>query len=93
METRIDTAVTEYLRRQERLAHPFGRFDRAGRFYLAEAEQRECCGSIRCPSRRWPYSQLTHARTAEHVARLYGVEPTELRRAARVARKNNEKEN
>lgn len=77
-------AVSHYLRRQARLEHPDGRFDRGGRFYLAEACGREC--SIRTPSRRYPYSQMLHGRTLEHCARVLGADVRESRRLLRAAR-------
>lgn len=59
-----------YRARRARLAHPDGRFDRAGRWYPAESEWRACCARIRPPSRRWPYSLLLHCRTRRHVWHL-----------------------
>ncbi len=84
--TRINEAVVEYLKRQDRTSHPAGRFDKGGRFYLADVEIRACCHTIRTPSRRWPYSEMTHGRTIKHVAMLFDVEPAELRRAVQAAR-------
>lgn len=75
-------AVGLYLRRQARLCHPTGKFDRAGRFSLAE----KCSHTIRIPSRRYPYSEMLHGRTLEHAIDLTGVDPTETRRLARLVR-------
>ena len=74
-------AAYEYVRRQERRAHPDGIFDGVGRWYPSEAEGQPCCDRIRRPSGRWPYSLMTHCRSVAHVANLYGVDPKELRRA------------
>ena len=63
-------AAAMYLRRQARKEHPAGRFDRGGRFYLAEACGREC--SIRPPSRAYPYSQMVHGRSLVHCAHALG---------------------
>lgn len=82
--TPLETAVSLYHARKARRAHPEGKFDKAGRFYPAETEERECCQGIRTPSRAFPYSYMTHCRTAAHVAALYGVDAAELRRAARA---------
>lgn len=78
-------AALEFVKRQARLTHPEGRFDSGGRWYPdREREKRECCQGIRSPSRRWPYSLLVHCRTAEHVARLYGVSKRDIMRAVPV---------
>lgn len=74
-------AAYEYIRRQERRAHPDGIFDGVGRWYPSEAEERPCCDYIRRPSGRWPYSLLTHCRSVAHVAALYNADPKEVRRA------------
>lgn len=80
----LHQAVTLYLARQNRTAHPEGKCDQAGRWYPADAESRACCHSIRCPSRTWPWSLMQHGRTAEHVAALLDVDATELKRIARA---------
>lgn len=83
MESILERATAEYLARQSRASHPAGKFDKAGRFFLADSERSECCRSIRCPSRAWPYSEMVHGRTAEHVAEMFGVDAREIRRLAR----------
>lgn len=83
METTVTEAAEEYIRRRDRLTNPSGSFDRGGRFYLADDERCECCIGIRTPSRAYPYSEMVHARTAVHVASLFGVEPKAVRREAR----------
>ena len=83
--TDLVTAVEMYTRRQMRQAHPDGAFDRKGRWYPSESEQRPCCAGIRSPSAAWPHSLNKHCRSVEHVAALTGVEAKALRRAARTA--------
>lgn len=80
----LSNAVRTYLNRRDRLSHPVGKFDKAGRWYPSEEETCECCKYIRTPSRAWPYSYMTHCRTIEHVAHLYNVDAKELRRAVRA---------
>lgn len=80
---RVDQAARKYIARRDRRKHPSGRFDGGGRWYPDENEARQCCATIRAPSRRWPYSLMLHCRTARHVAALYGVEVSDVRRAAR----------
>lgn len=87
MASNLERATDEYIARQSRASHPAGTFDKAGRFFLADSERSECCRSIRCPSRAWPYSEMVHGRTAEHVAELFGVDAREIRRLARQMRK------
>lgn len=68
----IIKAVDEHLKRKARTSNPEGSFDNAKRFYLDK--QYACCEPIRSPSRSFPYSQMTHARSVEHVAHEFGVE-------------------
>ena len=79
----IILAAREYLRLRARKIHPDGSFDKAGRFYPSKAEWCTCCNAVRTPSRGFPYSYMTHCRTAEHVAHRLGVAVQDLRRAAR----------
>ena len=81
MNTTLEQATREYVALRDRRKNPTGTFDKRGRFYLAA--RFECCDYIRRPSRAWPYSEMLHGRTAEHVARQYNVEPKAIRRAAR----------
>lgn len=83
---KIERATRMYRARQERQEHPRGSFDRAGRFWLDDDERQACCGRIRTPSRAWPYSEIKHARSAEHVAAVCDVDVHELRRAIRAGR-------
>lgn len=80
----IIEAATEYIRLRDRITNPRGTFDGGGRFYLDDSERHECCDGIRTPSRRFPYSEMVHARTAIHVAAMHGLEPKSVRRAAKV---------
>lgn len=84
--TQLQKATQEYISRQDRVTHPNGTFDSGGRWYPSEAEEHDCCGSIRNPSRAWPLSLNKHCRSIKHVAALYGVEAKELRRAVKAAR-------
>jgi len=68
----ILNCAKEYISRQDRLSHPAGAFDNAKRFSLAEKYQ--CCDEIRYPSRRFPFPEMTHGRSLQHVAHELGVE-------------------
>lgn len=57
----IFAAASTYLRLRDRLEHPVGEFDNAGRFYLTD--KCDCCSSIRSPSRAYPYSHMVHGRS------------------------------
>jgi len=83
MDKKLRDAFAEYLRRRDSSSDPLGGFDNEGRWYPCEAEFRECCRTIRPPSRKWPYSLLSHCRSLRHVAHLYGVDESELRLIAR----------
>jgi len=63
-------AAIDFFHLKGRQTHPIGTFDHAGRFYLGS--KYSCC-RVRTPSRAHPYSQMVHGRSAEHVARSYGV--------------------
>lgn len=76
-------AYNEYIKRQSRKSHPIGKFDNGNRWYPSEQEKCPCCANVRTPSRAWPYSYMTHCRTAEHVAHLYGVDAKDIKRLAR----------
>jgi len=78
-----------YIRRRDRLEHPTGTFDKAGRFWPAEDGERcDCCGYIRTPSRAYPYSLMKHCRSINHVANKFDINATELRRAVKALDKS-----
>ena len=68
---RILDCAKEYISRQERLTHPAGVFDNAKRFSLVT--KYPCCEDIRSPSRQFPYPEMTHGRSLQHLAHEYGV--------------------
>lgn len=74
-------AARAYDARQNRVEHPDGEFDKAGRWYPSDDERQDCCSYVRGPSRAWPYSYMKHCRSAAHVAALYGVSERDLKRA------------
>ena len=80
---RLDQACQEYFNRKARISHPDGEFDRGGRWYADETEEQDCCKSIRNPSRSYPYSMNLHCRSLEHVACLFGVDRSFLRKLAK----------
>ena len=61
-----------YIDMKNRLTHPKGKFDSANRFYLTN--KLSCCESIRPPSRNYPYSHMTHARSLEHIAHELSIQ-------------------
>jgi hypothetical protein len=79
VESILHDAAVEYVNRQSRATNPLGGFDKAGRWYPDPDERRDCCDSIRSPSRRFPYSLMLHCRTLKHIAKLYDVEEKQLR--------------
>lgn len=84
--SQIDAGVQTWKARQNRAEHPSGDFDNARRWTPDDEEAQFCCRSIREPSRAWPYTLLTHARSVEHVARLRGLPVGLLRSATRSAK-------
>lgn len=82
-EPKVIEAAKELIDRKNRNRHPAGKTDNGGRWYPDDSERCECCAHIRTPSRAFPWSFMTHCRTSEHVANLYGVSVTDLRKCAR----------
>lgn len=68
----IKVAVeSAYHRRQLRMAHPQGHFDKARRFLPSDDEDAgDIVGRVRAPSRAWPFSYMTACRARRHVAIL-----------------------
>jgi len=73
-------AVEEYLNRKSRKAHPNGNFDNARRWYPDDKEACEECGTVRQPSRSYPFSIMTHCRSIVHIAKKYQVDASILRK-------------
>lgn len=94
MDEQLEKAYAEYQARQSRDRHPHGKFDKGSRWYPSEDEWQSCCNAIRSPSRAFPYSYMTHCRTSQHVAHLFGVDPKELKnlitKRAKVQREGGE---
>lgn len=70
--TQIINCAKAYDNMKNRLTHPKGKFDSASRFYVDK--KFACCEQIRSPSRSYPYSQMTHARSLEHIAHEFSLE-------------------
>lgn len=73
----LESAANEYIARRDRRSNPPGTFDKQGRFYCDE--KCDCCKGIRSPSVAYPYSEMLHARTLRHVAKVFKVSEKELR--------------
>lgn len=80
---KLHQAAQEYIARRDRQTNPDGKFDSKGRWYPSDAERCDCCNSVRSPSRAYPYSYMVHCRTITHVANLYGVTESDLRKEVR----------
>ena len=81
---RLEQACQEYHNRKARISHPCGKFDNAGRWYPDKSiEEKDCCKSIRSPSRSYPYSMNLHCRSLDHVASLFEVDRSFLRKLAK----------
>jgi hypothetical protein len=63
---KVIDAAQHAIKVREGRARPLTRRDRGGRVYLKEYFP--CCAGIREPSRGYPRSYLSHARTVTHVA-------------------------
>lgn len=80
MNKKLIAATKEYFSREVRKSHPEGEFDNAKRWHPSDAEERDCCSSIRSPTRSWPNSLNKHCRSVEHIANLYEVDTSALRK-------------
>lgn len=58
-----DDLKTVYVMLKDRQLHPAGEFDKAGRFYLEDAELVD----VRAPSAKYPFSQMNAGRTSKFV--------------------------
>jgi len=74
---KLRAAAEQYIALQDRAIHPAGSTDSGGRWYPVRSLP--CCGSIRTPSRSWPWSLMDHCRTIAHVAADAGVDVARLR--------------
>jgi hypothetical protein len=79
----VKEAAILYLRRQERLEHPAGGFDYAGRWYAGEMEKCACCDKVKAPSRNFPLTVSQHCRTAKHIAALFGLPKEDILETAK----------
>lgn len=82
-------AAIEYLKRENRTAHPTGKFDNAKRFYPSDMERCDCCYSIRTPSASWPNTLMNHCRSAKHIANKFKVDVLYVNRLVKLIRENN----
>ena len=91
-EERLQAAVSCYLARQKREAHPTGHWITLGdvRLWVIDpSEVRSCCRGIKTGDPREKFSGQwlqQHCRTATHVARLFQVDEKKLRAAVRDAK-------
>ncbi len=81
---RIEQAVEAYLRRESRSESPLGDWQE-GIWRPAPLERRACCDEI-APAPGNKQALEAHCRTILHVAALFEVPATELKRAVRAAR-------
>lgn len=79
---KVKKAAQEFEDLRDRKSHPEGKFDNAGRWY--PSEYCPCCNNIRSPSRAYPYTLLTHCRSAAHLAYVYEIEASDIRSASKI---------
>lgn len=61
-------ALSQFKRRQDRLEHPDGSFDNAGRWYPTDDEDCGITARVRSPSRSWPNSYMLACRSLDHCS-------------------------
>jgi len=82
-------AADVFINRKTRKKHPDGSFENTNRrWHPSETESCECCNSIREPSRRFPFSLMTHCRSVGHIAKLYEVDAGAVRKISNYVFKN-----
>jgi len=81
-------AAKEFIVRKTRKKHPDGSFDNTRRWQPSNDERCHCCRLIREPSRRFPYSLMTHCRSVGHIASLYDVDAGAIRKISNYVFKN-----
>ena len=86
-QTQIDAGKL-YHNLKNRITHPDGEFDKAGRWY--PTVETPSLAKIRMPSRAFPYSYMSHCRTVTRVSELTGVDAKIIRLVARELKKENE---
>ena len=59
-----------------------GRNDSGGRWYPDDYERASCCGSIREPSCKYPWSYYKHCRSAKHIRNRVLESPTDTQTIA-----------
>lgn len=77
-------AVVRFLRRRDRVEHPNGCADRAGRWYPDASEGRVVA---REPSRRFPWTMMHACRTLKHCAQLEAADSEKARAMSFRARR------
>lgn len=83
-ESQLGKAVKCYIDRQNRDEHPSGYFDNVKRWKPFSYERCECCNGIRSPSMGFPFSLMVHCRSITHIAQLYEVDESMLRKAVKT---------
>ena len=79
----MQAAIDCYYKRLVRDEHPEGEFDNASRWYPNEEEKCDCCYGLRVTSRSYPYSLMVHCRTINHIANLFQVDMTQMKKHIR----------
>ncbi|MEY8215503.1 MAG: hypothetical protein RPR97_13600 [Colwellia sp.] len=86
IKTLRDVAI-EQVERLKRNRHPDGDFKKSGVYWLTKAEYCKCCRKQYSPTKKYPHRLSSHARTIEHVANRYNVDPKALRKEIKAYRK------
>ena len=81
-------AAILFIERKERIAHPKGSTDNAGRWYPSCRDKAVFpSNEYRSPSRAYPWSYMLACRTAAQCARIYDADLTDTRRIANAIKK------
>lgn len=78
--SQLEKAIEEFRNRRNRTSHPKGKIDNGGRWYPSETEKCDCCKVIREPSRAYPWSLMIHCRTMRHVANLFSIKLSDMKK-------------
>lgn len=85
----LEKAAREYISRKEHLSHPVGTFDKLWRWEPDAEESCDCCCEFICKPEResYPCTLFQHCTTIEHIAHLYKVDKSDLRKKVQAMNK------
>ena len=88
MDEGMADCLREYFERKQGSSMPAGQYDVGGRWHPVYDEYRDCCDSVREPSRRYRYSLLNHCKSLTHLATLFDLDVATVKSCYRYCKSN-----